>query len=261
MKHSVNIKSAAELDIIREGGARLAAIVERLCAETHAGMTTGDIDIRARDLIAHVGGESAFLGYRPAGVKRPYPASVCVSVNDEIVHGIPGDRIVREGDVITIDCGLKYKGLFTDHAVTIVLGTVPDSVQRLVDTCRDSLYIGVDACRSGATNLSAGCDIQQFVAGRYGIVRELSGHGVGYAVHEDPYIPNYAMRGKATQLQPGMVLAVEPMLTIGPANVLFLDDEYTVVTASGKNAAHFEHTIIITDGDPEIVTLAGKYVL
>jgi methionyl aminopeptidase len=261
MKHSANTKSQAELDIIRQGGARLAAIVERLCAETRPGMTTGDIDILARDLIARVGGESAFLGYRPAGVKRPFPASVCVSVNDEIVHGIPGERILREGDIVTIDCGLKYKGLFTDHAVTIILGPASEALQQLVHICRDSLYIGVDACRPGATNLSAGCDIQQFAAGRYGIVRELSGHGVGYAVHEDPYVPNYAMRGRATQLQPGMVLAVEPMLTVGPANVLFLDDEYTVVTASGKNAAHFEHTIIITDGDPEIVTLAGKYVI
>ena len=256
-----NVKTAEELAILREGGARLGAIVERLCRDAHAAMTTSDIDAQARQLIAQVGGESAFLGYRPAGVKTPYPASVCVSVNDEVVHGIPGDRILREGDIVTIDCGLKYRGLYTDHAVTIAVGTVPPAQQQLIDICRDSMYIGIDACQGGASNLDAGRDIQQFVAGRYGIVRELSGHGVGYTVHEDPYIPNFAMKGKGTVLRPGMVIAVEPMLTMGPADVWFLDDEYTVVTRSGKMAAHFEHTIIITSGDPEIITLPGSFVL
>ena len=257
-----NVKTVAELEILREGGARLAAIVERLCRDVRPGMTTQDIDNQARVLIAQVGGESAFLGYRPAGVKRPFPASVCVSVNDEVVHGIPSaDKVLQEGDIVTIDCGLKYKGLFTDHAVTIAIGKTSEARQKLIDICRDSLYIGIDACQAGKTSLDAGRDIEQFIAGRYGIVRELSGHGVGYAVHEDPYVPNFAMKGKGTVLKPGMVIAVEPMLAIGSAAVWFLDDEYTVVTQSGNMAAHWEHTIIITDGDPEIITLPGKFVL
>ncbi len=257
-----NIKSQEELEILRAGGARLGAIVERLCASVRPGMTTLDIDNQARELIAQVGGESAFLGYRPHGVTRPYPASVCVSINDEVVHGIPSaSKVLVEGDIVTIDCGLRYQGLYTDHAVTVAIGTIPEAQQKLVDICRDALYIGIDACSVGATSLDPGRDIQQFVAGRYGIVRELSGHGVGYAVHEDPFVPNYAMRGRGAVLHPGMVLAIEPMLTIGSASVIFLDDEYTVVTESGNRAAHFEHTIIVTAQGPEIITESGLYVL
>lgn len=258
-----NIKTEKELDILREGGARLGAIVEKLCSMACAGMSTADIDMHARDLIASVAGESAFLGYRPQGVKKPFPASVCVSVNDEIVHGIPSPhRILQLQDIVTIDCGLRYRGLYTDHAVTIIVGDSAHPVDTaLVTVCEQSLYVGIDACRPGATSLDIGRDIESFVGRRYGIVRELSGHGVGYAVHEDPFIPNFAMKGRGVPLRPGMVLAVEPMLTIGSAEVFFSDDEYTVTTRNGNNAAHFEHTIIVTNDEPEVITSAGRYIL
>lgn len=240
----------------------MGAIVAKLCSEVRPGMTTQQIDTRARELISSVGAEASFLNYRPHGVKTPYPAAVCVSVNDEVVHGIPSENVViKEGDVVTIDCGLKYKGFYTDHAVTVMVGKVPEPVRKLVETCKQSLEIGINECVVGNTNLDPGIAIEKFIAGRYGIVRDLSGHGVGYAVHEDPYIPNYKMKGTQVRLRPGMVLAVEPMLNIGSGDVYFLDDEYTVVTQSGNVSAHFEHTIIITESGPEIVTLSDKFVL
>jgi methionyl aminopeptidase len=260
---NVSIKNAAELDAIRAGGRVLATIVKTLIENIRPGMSTMDIEKQARVLISEMGGVSAFLNYRPEGVKKPYPASVCVSVNDEIVHGIPkSEKILQLGDIVTVDCGLKYRGYFTDHAVTTIVGgmSVGSAADiALIDATNRALQIGIDECVVGNTNLSAGRAIERFVNRRYGIVRELSGHGVGYGVHEDPFVPNFAMKSnkiaREIKLQPGMVLAIEPMLNIGSADVDFWDDEYTVATHSGKNAAHSEHTIIITENGPEVVTL------
>lgn len=251
----VTIKTRQEIEILREGGQRLAQIVRVLCGMVKPGMTTRAIDDRVHELIAECGGQSAFLGYRPEGVRRKYPASVCVSVNDEIVHGIPGDRVIHTGDVVTIDCGLKYGGLFTDHAVTVAVGPVSKKIQSLIQDTHEALLVGIECIRPGATTGDIGHAIGQFVNKRYGIVRELAGHGVGYAVHEDPYVPNFGKPGTGTKLVPGMVLAIEPMLTIGKPAVVFHDDEYTVSTADRSMAAHFEHTVVVTDDGHEILTV------
>ncbi len=261
-KKDTFIKTEKELEILREGGARLAFIVQSLIRYMQPGMSTMDIDKQARILISKAGGESSFLNYKPYGVSRPFPASICISVNDEIVHGIPKtDIVLQQGDLVTIDCGLKYKGLYTDHAVSALVGgdSVGSSQDRdLIKITEESMYIGINECIVGNTNLDPGRAIQSFIQKRYGIVRELSGHGVGYQVHEDPYVPNFAMKSnkiaREMELKKGMVLAIEPMITIGSENVVFLDDEYTVITRSGKRAAHWEHTIIITDKTPEIIT-------
>ena len=252
---SVTIKSDAECDILREGGKKLSSIVDTLCRYVHVGMYTNQIDQYAQQLILESGGVSAFMGYRPHGVKKPYPASVCVSVNEEIVHGIPGQRMIYEGDIVSIDCGLKYKGLFTDHARTVIVGSDIHQYGELLSVTEQALDIGIATAVIGNSNLDIGSSIERFIANRFGIVRELSGHGVGYAVHEDPYIPNYAMKkAQSVKLKKNMVLAIEPMLIIGSHKVEFLDDEYTVVSSNGLASAHSEDTIIITESGPEIIT-------
>jgi methionyl aminopeptidase len=268
MSHSIKnksslVKTTEELELLREGGARLAFVVHTLISEIVPGMSTLDIDTRARQLLAYVGGESSFLNYKPYGVLKAFPAAVCVSVNDEVVHGIPKlTTILQPGDVVTVDCGMKYKKLFTDHAVSCIVGGANSGSEvdrELIRVTDQALMIGIDECVMGNTNLSPGRAIESFVQKRYGIVRELSGHGVGYAVHEDPFVPNFTMKSnkvaREIELVSGMVLAIEPMLNTGSAEVLFLDDEYTVVTRSGKKAAHSEHTIIVTDNGPEIITV------
>jgi methionyl aminopeptidase len=251
----ISIKTASDIAKLREGGRRLAYIVDTLCTSVLPGVSTAELDLQARKLIAEVGGESAFLGYRPEGVRRPYPGAVCISINEEVVHGIPGDRVVAEGDIVTIDCGLRYQGLYTDHAITVPVGEVSGEVSRLLQTTHQALVRGIQAIAPGATTGDIGHAIEQFVDKRYGIVRELAGHGVGYAVHEDPYVPNYGRRGEGVRLVPGMVIAIEPMLTLGSPAVKFLSDEYTVITKDRSLSAHFEHTIAVTEKGYQVLTV------
>ncbi|MFZ2072302.1 MAG: type I methionyl aminopeptidase, partial [Minisyncoccia bacterium] len=220
------------------------------------GVSTKELDNYARKLISEMGDSPAFLNYHPEGANTPYPAALCVSVNDEVVHGIPSEKkILKEGDIVSIDLGLKHKNLFTDMAMTVPVGEISSSSKKLLDTTEKSLHVGIDAARAGNRTGDIGYAIESFVRPhRYGIVEVLAGHGVGKAVHEDPYIPNFGKKGTGEKLVPGMIIAIEPMLNNGTKNVVLNRDGWTFKTADGKRSAHFEHTILITDGDPEILT-------
>ena len=250
------IKTKQEIEILREGGRRLATILHKVKERVAPGVSTKELDEYAEELIREGGDVPAFLNYRPEGAPTPFPASLCVSVNDEVVHGIPSrDTILEEGDIVSIDLGLKHKGLFADMALTVPVGKVSPASEKLMDTTQKALEVGISAAYGGNTVGDIGHAIESFVRPhKYGIVEVLSGHGVGRAIHEDPYIPNFGKAGKGVKLVPGMVVALEPMLNNGTKNVTLDDDGYTFRTADGKKSAHFEHTILITDGEPEVLT-------
>ena len=255
------IKTPKEIEILREGGKNLASVLYKVKEKVAPGVSTKDLDIYAEKLIRELGDIPAFLNYRPEGAKTPFPASLCVSVNDEVVHGIPSKkRILKEGDIVSLDLGLKHKGLFTDMALTVSVGTISKDNIKLMQVTEQALQVGINAAQAGNTVGDISNSIENFVRrsssslGKYGIVEVLSGHGVGRAIHEDPYIPNFGKKGTGAKLVPGMVIAIEPMLNNGTKNVTIDDDEYTIRTADGRPSAHFEHTILITDGEPEILT-------
>jgi methionyl aminopeptidase len=253
---SIIIKTKEEIEILREGGKILAQTLHKVKEKVKPGVSTYELDKYAEKLIRSGGDVPSFLNYRPDGADLPYPASLCVSVNDEVVHGIPSkNKILKEGDIVSIDLGLKHKGLFTDMAITVPVGKISDGSKRLIETTEEALMVGISAAQGGNTTGDIGYAIESFVRPhRLGIVDILSGHGVGKKIHEDPYIPNFGKRGSGPKLVPGMVIAIEPMLNNGTKNVVFDDDGYTVRTADGKKSAHFEHTILITEGEPEILT-------
>lgn len=253
----IRIKTDEQISILREGGKRLATILYKVKEKVAPGISTKELDEYAEKLIRDGGDEPAFLNYRPHGVKTSYPASLCVSVNDEVVHGIPNKkRILKEGDIVSIDLGLKHKGLFTDMALTVPVGEISESSKKLLDMTEKALHVGIMAAQNGAKVGDIGFAIESFVKknGNYGIVDILSGHGVGIEIHEDPYIPNFGKKGVGATLKKGMVIAIEPMLNMGSKIVTIDDDEYTFRTKDGKKSAHFECTIAITDGEPEILT-------
>lgn len=253
---AVIIKTPEEIQILREGGARLAAILAKVADMVKPGISTADLDAYAYKLIKDGGDEPAFLNYKPEGQSRAYPASLCTSVNNEVVHGIPNpNKILKEGDIISIDLGLKHKGMFTDHAITVPVGKADKASNKLLEMTAEALLVGIEQAKGGNTVGDIGHAIEHFVNRKYGIVRELSGHGVGKKIHEDPYIPNFGKPGKGQKLIPGMVVAIEPMLNIGKADIITLSDGYTIKTADGSRSAHFEHTVLITEGEAEILTI------
>ena len=252
---AVIIKTKEEIEILREGGKRLATILQKVAKKVAPGISTYELAEYARTLIVEGGDIPAFLNYKPEGHRIAFPASLCTSVNNEIVHGIPSKKkILKEGDIISIDLGLNHKGLFTDHAITVPVGVASKTSRELLEVTREALAVGIEYARPNNTVGDIGHAIEQFVARRYGIVRELSGHGVGKKIHEDPYIPNFGKKGKGQKLIPGMVVAIEPMLTLGGEAIISLSDGYTIKTADGSRSAHFEHTILITEGEAEILT-------
>lgn len=252
---SITIKTPEELDILREGGKRLATIVEKVSQKIEPGISTFALDEYAQQLIQEYGDTSAFLGYKSKGDKEGFPGALCVSVNEGVVHGAPSsDVIVQEGDVVKIDCGLVHGGLFTDHARTFIVGEGNPDHKKLINIANEALRIGVSAAKPGNTTGDIGYAIEKFIDGRYGNVRTLAGHGVGYAVHEEPLIPNYGKAGAGVDLVPGMVIAIEPMLTLGTDDVDIADDGFTFVTTDGSIAVHVEHTVIITERGPEVIT-------
>lgn len=243
---------------MREGGRRLAGVVAKVAASVQSGMTTDTLDALAERLIREGGDEPSFLGYSPHGAKRPYPAAMCVSVNEEVVHGVSNEdaRTLKEGDIVSLDCGLTHGGLITDHAVTIILGESDGKAKLLVRATKESLDAAIKAARGGGHVGDIGAAVEE-VANRYGfgIAYELGGHGVGHLVHEEPYISNVGNAGEGELLVPGMVLALEPILTEGmDGRVKLMKDGYTYVTKDGSRSAHFEHTILITEGEAEILT-------
>lgn len=253
----ITTKTKEEIEILREGGRRLAEIMKTIEQKVAHGISSIELNNMAEKMAIDGGDKPAFLNYKPYGAKRPYPASLCVSVNNEIVHGIPneGNKILKEGDIVSLDMGLIHKGLITDMAVTVPVGKIDDSARKLIDVCRESLMKGIEEAKGGNTIGDIGFAIERYVRPfDYGIVRELAGHGVGYKVHEDPYVPNFGRKGVGDKLKPGMILAIEPMLNEGTREVILDKDDYTYRTKDGKRSAHFEHTILITKKKAEILT-------
>lgn len=251
------IKTPEEIEKLREGGKRLAHLIADVSELARPGVSALELDLFIQDKIKELGDEPAFLGYKPAGHRTAYPAALIVSVNSEVVHGIPtATKILKEGDVVSLDLGIKHAGLFTDHAVTVAIGEVSKDKKKLIETTREALYVGLEAIVPGARVGDIGHAVESFAkkAGKYGIVKALAGHGVGRAIHEDPYIPNYGKKGTGEKLVPGMVIAVEPMLTLGTDEVIEGRDGYTMKTEDGSCAAHFEHTILVTETGYEILT-------
>ena len=254
------IKTKEEIETIREGCKNLAIVLNKVKEKVAVGISTKDLDIYAEKIIREMGDVPAFLNYRPEGASTPFPATLCVSVNDEVVHGIPNkNRILKEGDIVSIDLGTKHKGLFTDMAMTVPVGKVSDKNLKLLEVTEKALYVGINAALGGNTVGDIGYAIEKFVRSqengqKYGIVEVLAGHGVGRAIHEDPFVPNFGKKGTGAKLMPGMIIAIEPMLNLGTKNVTIDDDDWTFRTADKKPSAHFEHTILITEGEPEILT-------
>lgn len=252
----IRLKSEKEIETMREGGRRHASILREVAAAAVPGVSTKALDILARKLIKDGGDKAAFLNYTPEGVSYPYPAALCVSINDEVVHGIPNkDVLLEEGDIVSLDLGLVHKGLITDGAITVPVGKVSKEASALMNATREALERAVKAAKVGNTTGDIGHAVESFVKPLgYGIVKILSGHGVGYEVHEDPYIPNYGKAGSGEKLVAGMVIAIEPMLNIGSGEVCVTDDEYTYITDDATLSAHFEHTVAITEAGPVVLT-------
>ncbi|OHA25967.1 MAG: type I methionyl aminopeptidase [Candidatus Taylorbacteria bacterium RIFCSPHIGHO2_02_FULL_46_13] len=254
----ITIKTTEEINLLREGGWRLAEILAEVARLVKPGVTGKELDMLAEKLIREGGDVPSFLNYRSRGKGVAYPASLCVSVNDQVVHGLPtGTQIIKAGDVVSLDLGLIHQGLFLDSALTLGVGKIDTIAQKLIGTTRESLSIGIAHVVAGKHVGDIGYAIERFIKPHgFGIVRELAGHGVGYEVHEDPYIPNYGKRGAGAELKKGMVVAIEPMINEGGDEIFLDKDGFTYRTRDGKRSAHFEHTVLITDGEPEILTQA-----
>ncbi len=248
---SVSIKSAKEIELMRESCRLLSIVHDELGKIIRPGISTWEIDHKGEEIIRSFGCVPNFLHY------NGYPASICVSVNDEVVHGIPSKkRILQEGDIVSLDAGLIYKGYHSDAARTYGVGQISPEAQQLIDVTRQSFFEGIKYATAGRHLHEISAAIQKYCESfGYGVVRDLVGHGIGTQLHEDPQIPNFKPLGRGIKLRPGMTLAIEPMITAGRYDVEFLDDDWTVVTEDGSLAAHYENTVLITEGEPEILTL------
>lgn len=245
------LKSKAEREKIRATGHIVAEVLAEMRDAVRPGITTGELDTICEAALRRFGAKSSSLGY------HGYPKSLCTSVNEEIVHGIPGDRVLHEGDIVTLDLAASYNGWHADSAITVPVGQVAPEVQRLLKVTEDALERGIAAARAGNRVQDIGRVVQQYVedAG-FSVVRHYSGHGVGRSMHEDPQVLNYVeLSYPRIALKPGMVIAIEPMVNMGGIDTAVLDDDWTVVTTDGSYAAHFEHTVAITEGDADILTL------
>ncbi|MEK7148786.1 MAG: type I methionyl aminopeptidase [Patescibacteria group bacterium] len=253
------IVSKAELEILRESGKNLAHILDTVAKEIRSGVSTLRLDERAEALIRESGGLPVFKGYKAYGSKGKFPASLCVSVNDEIVHGIPrADRILKEGDIVGLDIGMRHPaigGLITDMAITVGVGGISLEAKKLIRATEESLELGIREARVGNHIGDIGHAVEtRLKKDDFGVIRELVGHGVGRDLHEDPYIPNFGNIGEGEELKDGMVLALEPMATAGSPKIMIGKDGWTYQTKDGSLAAHFEHSIVITKDGPEILT-------
>ena len=243
-------KSKTEIEKMKAAGQIVARVLKRLSAMVEPGITTRDLDYEAERMIRDAGAYPTFKGY------HGFTASICASINDEVVHGIPGKRKLREGDIIGLDCGATYQGYVGDSAVTVPVGNVSEQVKRLMETTRQSLFKAIEKCQVG-NRLGDVCNaVQAYVEPLgYSVVRNYCGHGIGRAMHEEPQVPNYGRAGTGPVLREGWVLAIEPMINLGRHDVKVLSDGWTVITMDGQPSAHFEHTVAITQEGPRILTL------
>ena len=246
---SIIIKSTEELAVMRQAGRIVGAVLEILSRQVKSGMKTKELDIIACREVKRLGAKPSFKGY------RGFPATLCVSINDEIVHGIPGERVLHEGDIVSLDFGAIYNGFQGDTAITVAVGKVTPEAKRLIETTEGSLEAGIAAAHPGATLGDISTAIQNYAESRgYSVVREYTGHGIGREMHEEPQIPNFGLPGTGPVLKKGMTLALEPMVNTGNWHTRLGDDHWTVLTADGSLSAHFEHTIAITNAEPEVLT-------
>lgn len=234
---------------MREAGRIVAIVHEQLKKEIRPGITTGELDKIAAEIFEAQGAKASFKGY------RGFPASICTSINEQVVHGIPGDRALKEGDLVAIDAGSIYNGFQGDAAITVAVGKIANRAKKLIEVTKGALQAGIDAARSGVNLGDVSAAIQEYVESfNFSVVREYVGHGIGRNMHEDPQIPNFGVRGQGPVLKKGMTLALEPMVNMKGWRTRVLEDKWTVVTADGSLSAHFEHTIAITDDEAEILT-------
>ncbi len=248
---SVTIKSNREIELMREAGRILSIVHDELEAFIRPGISTMDIDKKGEEVIRSFDCIPSFLNY------NGYPASICVSINDEVVHGIPNKkRIINEGDVVSLDAGVIYRGYHSDAARTVGVGQITPDAQKLIDVTRQSFFEGIKLAKSGNHLFDISTAIQKYVEGNgFSVVRDLVGHGIGTELHEEPQIPNFKQMGRGIKLQPGMTLAIEPMVNAGRHEVWWLEDDWTVVSRDGSLSAHYENTVLITDGEPELLSL------
>lgn len=252
----VSIKNDEDIVLLREGGKRLACILQELSALVRPGITTQELEVAARAAIEKKGDTPSFLGYRPDVSSPPYPAALCTSINDEVVHGVPGSRVLKEGDIVGLDLGLIHKGVYLDSAITVPVGKVSKELRDLIAGTQEALTAGIAAARPGAHVGDIGAAVSAIAKKHtYKVIRDLSGHGVGYAVHEDPEVPNYGRSGEGEKLRAGMVIAIEPMFSLADTHIKMSDDGFTFRTASGSVSAHAEHTVLITPTGSDILTL------
>ncbi len=252
----ITLKREADLVYMRKAGKIVADVLDMIAAMIRPGISTGHIDDAAEELIRAGGATPAFKGYRVPGIPVPFPSAVCASINEEIVHGFPSkDRILKEGDILSIDVGTCYSGYYGDAAFTYPVGSVSPERKKLLAVTRESLEKAIEQARSGNTLGDIGYAVESWVAPHgYGLVRDYSGHGIGTHLHEPPQIPNYGRPGRGITLKPGMTLAIEPMVMAGGEDVEVGEDNWIVFTADRSDAAHFERTVLIRDGEPEILT-------
>lgn len=266
---AITIKTPQDIETLRTGGRKLAVILNEVAGAVRPGITTGELNDMAETLIRDAGGVPSFRGYRAKKNDPPFPCCLCTSVNSEVVHTIPdAQRVLREGDIIGLDIGMWWPGeaqtkkdgpraLCTDTAVTVGVGAVSDNTKTLMQETKRALDIGIAAAHPGASVGDVGYAIERHLNKfGFGIIRDLAGHGVGYEVHEDPYIPNYGAPGTGPALKAGMAIAIEPMATLGGEDISLREDGWTLETRDKSLAAHFEHTLVITDEGPEVVTTA-----
>lgn len=246
----ITVKNQRELDRMVEAGRITGLTLLKLRDVIAAGMTTADMDAIAEREIRALGGLPAFKGY------RGFPATLCISLNEEIVHGIPGGRVIKDGDIVGLDLGAIVDGMYGDSALTVAVGETKEEIRAQMETGRAALFAGIAQVRAGNRIGDVSAAVQDEIErrGQYGIVREYVGHGIGRQLHEEPSVPNYGAAGRGPLLRPGMAIAIEPMVNLGTHATRVLDDDWTVVTADGKPSVHFEHTVLVTEGDPIVTT-------
>lgn len=251
----IYIKTGKAIDYMRESGKIVAETLQLLKRSAHAGMTTKELDQIAEDYILSRDAVPAFKGF-PDNSIDSFPASLCCSVNNEVVHGIPGDRVIKEGDIVSLDMGVVKKGYYGDAALTVAVGKISEVDAKLLEVTEKSLYLGIEQAIDGNRIQDISWAVQEYVESHgFSIVRALCGHGVGKRLHEDPSIPNYGKKGNGPKIKTGMTLAIEPMVNAGTYSVKTLKDGWTVVTGDGSASAHFEHTVLINGNTPEILTV------
>jgi methionyl aminopeptidase len=248
----IEIKSPDQIAKMRVAGLLVGQTLELLRASVRAGITTGELDAIAEDNIRSGGGIPSFKGYG----HPPFPGSICASVNDAVVHGIPGDQVLVDGDALSIDCGAIVDGWHGDAAITVAVGTIPAEVQTLMDVTEGSMWAGFAAARLGGRVSDISHAVEKYIRdrGSYGILEDYTGHGIGTAMHQPPNVPNYGKPGRGPKLELGLALAVEPMVTLGSKHTLVAEDDWTIVTSDGSSSAHFEHTFTLTENGPWILT-------